>query len=466
MPPTFSLATSPFIYGVGGVENSMDATPFFHGGVWHLFHMQTRPRGIAHRVSRDLVNWEIRPMAIPGDAATGGVVEHQGQFYFFYTLNQTVHLATSDNLNDWTPSQRNPVATVDGKHYVGSNFRDPFVFYNEEESCWWMLVAAEVPGPARFRAGCVGLYKSSNLLDWQAAEPLWAPGLGPRHECPQVIRHQGRWYLFDIERQDQYRVAKSLAGPWMRPPSPYLGPHTVLCGTRLGSDGKRWISFPFLCAQRGNEDFGEVVQAEVYPIPRQLDFHADGSVTERPVVELIDALHALPPIRPLAKVAALSGQWDFQSDGTRARSLASSGTLLLKDLPANLYLEAEVTLPKANMEASVLLRVDAGLTRGYKLTLQPADGLVTLRPFSYWDRDRLLVVQHAELPTKRPIRVRIFLSGTVVEAFIDDRVVLSSRLYKHLDGAVALDVMDGAALFDHILARPLAGDHLPADTVR
>ena len=188
------------------------------------------------------------------------MLAHQGQFYFFYTLNQTVHLATSGNLDHWTPSARNPVATLDGKHYVGSDFRDPFVFYNEEESCWWMLVAAEVPGPARFRAGCVGLYKSPNLLDWQAAEPLWAPGLGPRQECPQVIRHQGRWYLFDIERQDQYRVAKSLAGPWMRPPSRYLGPHTVLCGSRLGSDGKRWLSFPFLCAHMNHDIIGGSVR--------------------------------------------------------------------------------------------------------------------------------------------------------------------------------------------------------------
>ena len=386
-PSTVSLTNSPFIFGAGGVGNSMDAMAFFHQGVWHLFHMQTHPRGIAHRVSRDLVNWEIRPLAIPGDAATGNVVIHQGQFHLFYTLNQTVHVATSDNLDDWTPSLRNPVATVDGKQYVGSNFRDPYVFYNEEESSWWMLVTAEVAGPIPFRAGCVGVYKSSNLLDWRAAEPLWAAGLGPRHECPQVIRENGRWYLFDIERQDQYRVAKSLAGPWLRPINPYLGPHTALAGSHLTSDGKRWVSFPFLCAQQGKDDFGEVVQAEVYAIPRQLDFHADGSITERPIQELIRAMHALAPVPPLSKTTTLSGSWNLKE---QAAISAHTGTLLLSNVPSDCYFEADVTLETRHMEAAILLRADAGLTKGYRLELRPEESIVAFRPFSFWDRDRIL----------------------------------------------------------------------------
>ena len=84
----------------------------------------------------------------------------------------------------------------------------------------------------------------------------------------------------------------------------------------------------------------------------------------------------------------------------------------------------------------------------------------------YRDRDRPLVTQHAELPTKRPIKLRLFLSGTVVEAFIDDRVVLSSRLYKHAEGAVALEAVDGAVLFDKLLVRRLACDFHPGDRVQ
>jgi beta-fructofuranosidase len=358
------------------------------------------------------------------------------------------------------------VAVADGKRYVGPNFRDPYVFYCEPERCWWLLVTAEVPGPIRFRAGCVGLYKSPNLLDWQAADPLWSPGLGPRHECPQVIRHKDRWYLFDLERQDQYRIARSLAGPWQRPHNPGLGSHTVLTGSRLASDGKRWVSFPFLCAQRDNNDFGEVVQAELYAIPRQFDFRPDGRIAQRPIVELIDALHALPSIPPLAPATPVAGRWQFEPDGARASCLSSSGTLALPDLPANVYVEADVTLSRANMEAALLFRVDAELTRGYKLTFHPGDRLVSLRPFSYWDRDRVLVAQPAALLPRRAFKVRLFVSGTVVEAFVDDRVVLSTRIYRHAEGGVALEVADGPARFDRLVVRALAGDTRPEDARR
>jgi beta-fructofuranosidase len=349
------------------------------------------------------------------------------------------------------------VAVVDGIHYTGDNFRDPYVFYDDAESCWCMLVAAETPGPVRFRAGCVGLFKSRNLFDWQAAEPLWAPGLGPRHECPQVIRHAGRWYLFILMRETQYRVAESLQGPWLRPPTPCVSPHTVLAGSRLASDGHRWISFPFMCALENNQDFGDVVQAEVYAIPRQLDFHADGSITERAVPEVIEALKAQPVIEPFAHAAVVSKKWEYQTN--HAQCLGPNGTLLLLNEAADFYFEAEVTLPTADMECSVLLRADTEFTRGYKISLQPRQGLASFRGFSYWDRDPVILTQHISLPIDRPFTFRIVLSGTVMEAFIDDRISLSSRVYKYPQGALALDVVDGVAIFKNVLIRRLAGDN-------
>jgi fructan beta-fructosidase len=460
---TVSLAKSPFIFGAGGIGASMDTMPFFHDGQWHLFHMQTNPRGLAHRVGRDLVNWEIRPLAIPGNVATGSVVPHDGRFYFFYTATaeQTVHLAISDNLDDWTPYDHNPVAAVDGAYYVGENFRDPYVFYNDAESCWWMLVAAETPGPVRFRAGCVGVFTSKNLLDWHAAEPLWAPGSGPRQECPQVIRHAGRWYLFTLVRETQYRVAESLHGPWLRPPTPCVSPHTVLAGSRLASDGHRWISFPFMCALENNQDFSDVVQAEVYALPRQLDFQADGSITERAIPEVIEALQAQPSVEPLADAMIVSGSWKLESNN--ARCSGPSGALLLKNIPHDLYFEADVTLSTADMEVSVLLRADAEITRGYKLSLQPRDGWVSFRSFSYWDRDPVLIARPVVLPINRSFKLQIVLSGTVMEAFINDRVSLSSRVYKYTQGALALEGVDGGVIFENILIRRLAGDNHEAD---
>ena len=164
-------------------------------------------------------------------------------------------------------------------------------------------MAAEVPGPAsRFAPGAWGSTKAANLLDWEAAEPLWAPGLGPRHECPQVIRHQDIWYLFNIQRQDQYRVAKSLAGPWLRPPSPYLGPHTVLAGShvdvRRNALGQLSLS---LRAARAGTTSARSCKPRCMPSLVNWTFMPTAASPNGPSAELIQAMHALPPVSPLAK---------------------------------------------------------------------------------------------------------------------------------------------------------------------
>ena len=307
-----SLTETPFLDGPGPVNTSLDAMPFYHAGIWHVFHMQSEPIGIGHRTSRDFVHWEIRPLAIAGTVATGSVVEHHGKFYFFYTANQTVHLATSTDLDHWKPLAANPLVTGDDRRYATVNFRDPYVFFNVEEERWWMLIGTQVPGRLPQRSGCVGLFKSDDLLHWEAAEPLWTPNVGYHCDCPQLIQQNNRWYLLYLHRELRYRLADSPTGPWQRPTPRSLSGHTSYAGSRLATDGRRWVSFPFLCAQQGGSDFGDLINGELYGVPRQFDFRADGHITERPVEELITALHDLPApaSNPFTSTQTLSGQWD------------------------------------------------------------------------------------------------------------------------------------------------------------
>ena len=174
-PPTVvSLTETPFLDGPGPVSTSLDAIPFYHAGVWHVFTMQTEPLGVGHRSSRDLVHWEIHPLAMAGHVAPGTVLEHCGTFYFFYTVDQTIHLATSSDLVHWQPIPQNPVAVGDDRHYVAASFRDPFVFFHAPEKRWWMLLSTQVAGRLPQRSACVGLYKSQDLFHWEPAEPLSA----------------------------------------------------------------------------------------------------------------------------------------------------------------------------------------------------------------------------------------------------------------------------------------------------
>lgn len=120
-----------------------DFIPFYHNGVYHLYHIYGR--GWKHITTTDFVNFEDLGLAIDGNddensydknIFTGCVMEHNGVFHMFYCghngdLNpcQVVLHATSPDLHNWTKDP-NLILKPDGEQYMLFAFRDPYVFYN------------------------------------------------------------------------------------------------------------------------------------------------------------------------------------------------------------------------------------------------------------------------------------------------------------------------------------------------
>ena len=387
-------------------------------------------------------------------------MEHNGTFYYFYTFNQTIALTTSPDLEQWTPYEHNPVLTADGVVYDRGHFRDPYVFFNAQEECWWMVFCSRCPSLPGQRAGCVGLAKSSDLLHWKVADPLSAPGTDPHLECPQVFQHEGRWYLTVLARHTRCRFADSPNGPWQRSRGRDLGTLTTHAGSRLASDGKRWISWPFiLTPSETSNDLLEEVDWLGGPtaVPRQWTFHKDGSVTQGPAEEIIQAMHAAAggSRRPLDGAKPLIGRWELTAGQTACSNDINGGTLQLSDYPEDFYLEAQVVFDQPNSNFNLLLNIDEGITRGYQLTLHPDRDMVTLRHVSFWDgiQSRVLETQSIPLDARKPIRLRVFRFGTVLDVFVDDKATLTYQLLQHQGGGMALEFRDGKGTIRDILVR-------------
>jgi sucrose-6-phosphate hydrolase SacC (GH32 family) len=174
-----------------------------HDGEVHLFY-QYNPFGDqwghmswGHAVSRDFIDWQELPVAIPEDERvsifSGSVVidAHDsagfgaGAWVAAYTGclrrnegGQAQELAFSlDRGRTWTKYEHNPVLDLGLR-----DFRDPKVFWHEATSRWVMVVVLPDDRSTVF-------YTSRDLKQWQEASRFAAPH--PGHgiwECPDLIR--------------------------------------------------------------------------------------------------------------------------------------------------------------------------------------------------------------------------------------------------------------------------------------
>ena len=117
---------------------------------------------------------------------TGSVIKVDGLYHMFYCTFQK--FASDDVI------------------YESIHWRDPFVFWSEEENCWWMIFAAQKKGKTT-RRGCVGLCKSKDLHHWDYCEPFYAPmNAQCAFECPDFFRMGDWYYLVFSSYADRYQT--------------------------------------------------------------------------------------------------------------------------------------------------------------------------------------------------------------------------------------------------------------------
>jgi len=177
----------------------------WHDGLYHLF-FQHNPEGNdwgnmhwGHAVSRDLVHWQHRPVAVQADPWCSGfafsgcvVVDHQNSsglaagnaapmiaLYTGATIEGVQSQCISFSLDGgdtWTQYDGNPVLANPGIH----DFRDPKVFWNPDREEWVMILAV---------GDRLDLYVSENLLDWQHVSEFRCSieDAGDVLECPDLF---------------------------------------------------------------------------------------------------------------------------------------------------------------------------------------------------------------------------------------------------------------------------------------
>lgn len=216
-----------------------DPMPYYDGNSFKMYYLEDLRDGqigyhpFSLMETTDFYNYtdygEVIPFVNEEDSAeralgTGSIIQdEEGIYHAFYTGHnqqrspkEVIMHATSE---DGITFDKIPENTFEGDDmYEKDDFRDPFVFWEEESQLWWMLITTRQDGE-----GVIAKYTSDNLNKWENDGVFFKNDLGndSNLECPSLVHFDGKWYLAFSDQWDQrvvhYRIANDVNGPFEAP---------------------------------------------------------------------------------------------------------------------------------------------------------------------------------------------------------------------------------------------------------
>ena len=455
-----------------------DVIPFYWEGVYHAFYLKAplppQRSGAdgapyAHIVSQDLVRWEEWPLAIepgpPGapDAVscfTGSIIERNGIFHLFYTgypgenQPQTVCRAASGDLRTWRKDPRNPIIKADPRWYEAIDWRDPFPFWNEAAGEYWMLLAArEKDGPSN-RRGCIALMTSPDLEHWEAQPPFWSPRLYYTHECPDLFRWGENWVLvystFSERHVTHYRLSESLRGPWLAPVNDTFDGRAFYAAKTAG-DGQRRFVFGWNPTREGEQDDGSWQWGGDMVVHELGELSAEGFRVSAPA-----ALAAAFTHSEAIDFQTRFGEWQVSGSSCAVQADDHFAACTLGRLPRRALIQVSLSCQPQTRGGGLLLRCDQDMEHYYQIRWEPGRQRIV---FDRWPRpgdQPFMLERPLPMSADEPLRLKIFMDGSIMVVYINDSVALNCRVYDHPAGQWGLFVSEGGAAFDDLSLRSLS----------
>jgi len=455
--------------------------PFYYGGQYHLF-FQKNPFGPfwhqihwGHWVSPDLVHWRELPIALaPEDdgLATDGVWSGSATYaadgtpVLFFTAgndavkpNQRTGMATPADITDpdlarWTKYPVPVTEQTEGQGRFGE-FRDPFVFRNGDR--WYQLVGSALPG----RSGTALVYESSDLRHWTPRGPLFSvdasryPGFEATWELPVLLPvgkgvdgRERHVFLNDVRGQAYYwtgvfDAASARFTPDQEAPRVFDVGHGHFSGPSGFVDPKTGRSIVFSIAQgrRSLQDEHDAGWAHNAGLPVTLSLGADGGLRVAPIAELATLrraqlldLHDVTAPQAAAALAGLHGLALEVELELAPSAAAGKRGLALRVAPGHagqaeatqLYVDTARNRLEIDRSRSATRRQDGG-GKGSGMVGNNAGGAA---------------VQGGDFALGgEPLRLRLFLDGSMVEAYVNERLSLTSRIYPNRPDADGLGLL-------------------------
>jgi beta-fructofuranosidase len=428
--------------------------PIYWQGQYHMFFQYNPNAAVwgdihwAHAVSPDMMHWKHLPIALaptPGGpdqegCFTGSAVDDRGTATFIYTgvanatpeqatlrdgthnFRETQCLATAidSGLRSWKKLAQ-PIVNPPSDPLL-TGFRDPFLW--QEGATWYLGVGSG----KRKAGGCVLVYRSANLRVWESVGTLasgeWngqdTPDVvdsGEMWECPDffalgekhvLIYSTGRQVYWESGELDHQEMKFHSQKQGLLDSGAYYAPKT-----QTAANGER-ILWGWITEKRSDDELRRAGWAGCMSLPRVLSLDADGFLLMRPAPE-----------------------------ATKLRG--KQFTLPATTTPVAARLRALREFRLANLAAEISLRI-----RNAPFSMSFTDRQQTFLTISF-DPARTggeLVVNGSasalRAGTEQEIAITVFIDGSVIEVFANERACCTARLYQTSAKSLSLDITEDA----------------------
>jgi len=451
-----------------------DFIPLYDKGEFHLFYLldwrDPEKHGYGtpwYRIStKDFVSFTEHGEVLPRGSAdeqdlyvfTGSALKADNKYHIFYTGHndnlskknkpmQGIMHAVSDDLQHWT-KLRDETFFAPTDHYEKDDWRDPYVFWNDQTQEYNMLLCARSNKGIPSRRGMTALCASKDLKKWVVRQPFYAPELFYAHECPDLFRIGEWWYLIFSEYTDlvrtRYRMSRSINGPWLTPAKDYFDGHAFYAA-KTASDGKNRYLFGWNPTRSDNKDSGSwnwggnLVVHEIVQEPT-------GELSVK-VPEFVSGAFGKKLTRSFASG---SGTYKVLNDRVTINSPGTFGVASGGKMPRTCKIETTLSFGKNTRECGIMLRTSDDFVKSYFIRIEPPKNRLS---FDMWPKEQIAHMAELDrdinLKENTKIPIQLFVDGTVGVVYVNNSVAMNFRAYDLPEGNWCLYALDGTAEFSN-----------------
>lgn len=427
----------------------------WHNGKYHMFFQKNASGPFwsqinwGHLSSTNLLNWtEERPILYPelgydqaGIWSGTCMMDNQGVPTILYTgvdgATAQMCLATGNqDLSFWKKFTGNPVVEAPPAPYTGQDFRDPFLW--KQDNTWYMIIGSGL-GTQSSSGGAALLYKGANLSDWtyvgvlHKSTPL-QDDAGVFWEMPIFVKFGEKYLLLVNPVPVANKPARAIYWTGKFINERFVPDYTVpkkleilnalLSPTVAKDENGEHTAIGIVPDDLSPEGQREKAWAHLYSMARLWTLSSDGKT-------LLQAPHPayqkLRTSHQRIENLEISNTQKSLSPGIRGR---------------NLELQATIDPLTAQRVGFVIAKTADGTEQTRILYETTSKSILLDRTKSsinpYATKD--LKSEAYPLPNNQSFELHIFIDGSIVEVFVNDQAAFAFRIFPENAESVDVDV--------------------------